>query len=182
MTQAVQERLTRKSIVAERKKKPKTTQTNSNLIPVPKGAKKSKKRVGQGPGSGLGKTSTRGQKGQWARASSLRRGFEGGQLPLHRRLPKRGFTSKNHKEYQPVNLIALEKSNLTGKVTPEELEKARLIQSKERLVKILGSGELTKPLEVTADAFSATAKEKIEKAGGKAILRESTSTSNPEKP
>lgn len=171
MAKTTNEILTRKSILGERKKKTKK-EPNLIQIPLPKGARKSKKRVGQGPGSGIGKTSTRGQKGQWARASSLRRGFEGGQLPLHRRLPKRGFISKNHKEYQPVNLIALEKSNLSGKIGPEELEKARLIQSKDRLIKILGTGEITKAIEITADAFSDSAKEKIEKSGGKAILRE----------
>ncbi len=144
---------------------------NQNTIPLPRGAKTSKKRVGQGPGSGIGKTSARGQKGQKARAASMKRGFEGGQLPLHRRLPKRGFTSKHHKYYQPVNLSALAKSGLKGVIFPEDLKKKNLIQDADHLVKILGTGEINHPIEITADGFSSSAKEKILKVGGKVLFR-----------
>jgi large subunit ribosomal protein L15 len=148
------------------------TAAKATNVPVPKGAKTSKKRVGQGPGSGIGKTSARGQKGQKARAASMRRGFEGGQMPLHRRLPKRGFTSRNHTEYQPVNLNILAKSGLSGSITPELLESKKMIKDAKSLIKVLGTGEIQSGIEIVADAFSASAKEKIEKAGGKAILRE----------
>lgn len=148
-----------------------TTTGNTNSIPLPQGAKTSKKRLGQGPGSGLGKTSGRGQKGQRARAASMRRGFEGGQMPLHRRLPKRGFTSRNHKDFQPVNLAILVKAGLSGEVTPEILEAKNIIKDSTKLIKVLGTGDISVALTIIADAFSATAKEKIEKAGGKAILR-----------
>ncbi|MCZ8158121.1 MAG: 50S ribosomal protein L15 [Leptospira sp.] len=149
-----------------------TSLGNKNLVPIPKGAKTSKKRVGQGPGSGMGKTSTRGSKGQRARASSMKRGFEGGQMPLHKRLPKRGFTNIFSTEFQPVNLIALAKSGLSGEVTPEILEKRNLIKSSEGLIKVLGTGEITAAITITVDGVSASAKAKIEKAGGKVIVRE----------
>lgn len=171
MSESKKERLERARAFGAPRTKKSTATGNSNSIPLPKGAKTSKKRLGQGPGSGLGKTSARGQKGQWARTSSLRAGFEGGQMPLHRRLPKRGFTSRNHKDFQPVNLSALAKSGLTGQVSPETLAEKNLIKDSSMLIKILGNGEISSSLEITADGFSASAKEKIEKAGGKAILR-----------
>lgn len=171
MSENKKERVTPSSAFGSPRKRKSTSTGNTNSVPVPKGAKTSKKRVGQGPGSGIGKTSARGQKGQKARAASMRRGFEGGQLPLHRRLPKRGFTSRNHKDFQPVNLSELSKAALSGTVSPELLEDKKLIKNSEKLIKILGTGEITAAIEITADAFSASAKEKIEKAGGKAILR-----------
>lgn len=99
------------------KSKKSTTTENKNLIPAPVGSTKDKKRVGRGTSSGMGKTSARGSKGQKARASSMKRGFEGGQMPLHRRLPKRGFTSRNRVEFQAVNLYSIEKSQLKGEIT-----------------------------------------------------------------
>lgn len=150
---------------ADRKKKKKEA-GSSNLIPVPKGAKKERKRIGQGPGSGMGKTSTRGQKGQKARASSMRRGFEGGQMPLHRRIPKRGFKNIFHVIYQPVNLGDLTRYNLSGNVTPEVLAEKGLIKDASGLIKVLGTGELKGAIAITADACSKSALEKIQKTGG----------------
>jgi large subunit ribosomal protein L15 len=129
----------------------------------------SRKRVGRGPGSGLGKTSARGQKGQNARSGGgVRLGFEGGQTPLARRLPKRGFTNFNRKEYAIVNVEALNRFEDGTDVTPALLKEAGLVKKELNGVKILGEGELTKKLNVTAAKFSKAAKEAIEKAGGKA--------------
>ncbi|TGN08102.1 50S ribosomal protein L15 [Leptospira ilyithenensis] len=156
----------------KKRAKKSTSLGNKNLIPIPKGAKTSKKRVGQGPGSGLGKTSARGSKGQRARASSMKRGFEGGQMPLHKRLPKRGFTNIFKEEFQPVNLLALTKAGLSGEVTPAALKAKNLIKSETDLIKVLGTGEITAAITITADGFSESAKAKIEKAGGKVVIRE----------
>lgn len=142
-----------------------------NNIKAPAGATHKKKRVGRGPGSGLGKTSGRGNKGQKSRSGFSRmRGFEGGQMPLHRRLPKRGFTNIFKKEWAEVNLADLEKTFEAGTtVTPEGLVEHGLVRkSKQRAVVILGQGELTKSLTVSAHRFSAGARQKIEAAGGKA--------------
>lgn len=129
-----------------------------------KGSKHSKKRVGRGPGSGLGKTSGRGEKGQKSRSgSSTRVGFEGGQMPLIRRVPKRGFTNIFKVEYAVVNLSQL--AELEGDITPEMLAERGLVRSG-RKVKVLGDGEIGKPLRVTADKFSKSARAKIEAAGG----------------
>ncbi|MBP7281476.1 MAG: 50S ribosomal protein L15 [Leptospiraceae bacterium] len=144
---------------------------SSNLIPIPKGAKKERKRIGQGPGSGMGKTSTRGQKGQKARASSMRRGFEGGQMPLHRRMPKRGFTNIFHVEFQPVNLGDLTRYNLSGSVTPEILEEKGLIKDASGLIKVLGTGDIKSSVSITADACSKAALEKLQKQGGSFTVR-----------
>ncbi|MBK8395795.1 MAG: 50S ribosomal protein L15 [Leptospiraceae bacterium] len=153
-------------------RKSKKVETNSsNLIPIPKGAKKERKRIGQGPGSGMGKTSTRGQKGQKARASSMRRGFEGGQMPLHRRMPKRGFTNIFHVEYQPVNLGDLSRYNLSGSVTPEILAEKGLIKDASKLIKVLGTGEIKSSVTITADACSKAALEKLQKQGGNFTVR-----------
>ncbi|HYO12866.1 MAG TPA: 50S ribosomal protein L15 [Thermoanaerobaculia bacterium] len=129
-----------------------------------KGSKHSKKRVGRGPGSGLGKTAGRGEKGQKSRSgASTRVGFEGGQMPLIRRVPKRGFTNIWKVEYAVVNLSQL--AELEGDVTPQLLVERGLVRSGKK-VKVLGDGELTKPLRVTADKFSKSARAKIEAAGG----------------
>jgi large subunit ribosomal protein L15 len=139
---------------------------NLSNIRAPKKAAENKKRVGRGMGSGMGKTSTRGHKGQRSRSGSrMMRGFEGGQMPLHRRMPKRGFTNIFRKEF---NIINLEKLALLGEstITPEVLRKAGLIKSKHPL-KVLGDGELTIALTVHAHKFSKSAEEKITKAGGK---------------
>ncbi len=133
-------------------------------IQKPKGATASVKRVGRGDGSGIGKTSGRGANGQKSRSGYSRRpGFEGGQMPLIRRLPKRGFTNRFRVTAIPVNLYALEAAAQDGTVTPDLLTS----HGKNKRVKILGTGTLTHALTVKAHAFSATAKDKIEKAGGK---------------
>ncbi|MCU0664380.1 MAG: 50S ribosomal protein L15 [Myxococcota bacterium] len=138
----------------------------SRLAPPP-GSRKTKKRLGRGPGSGLGKTSGKGGKGQTARAGgNPRRGFEGGQMPIHRRLPKRGFKNPFRVEYAVVNLQALEGFDNDMTIDPELLHSAGLIDRMCDGVKILGKGEFTKKLTVRAHAISASAKEKIEKAGG----------------
>jgi large subunit ribosomal protein L15 len=136
-----------------------------NLSPE-KGAVKKRKRVGRGPGSGHGKTATRGMKGQKSITGfSQKRGFEGGQMPLHRRIPKRGFTNIFKKEWQIVNIKDIAKLKY-DEITPEILENEGLIKDKNGLVKILGEGEIQKAFSVKAHAFSKSAKEKIEKAGG----------------
>jgi large subunit ribosomal protein L15 len=139
---------------------------NLSNIRAPRKASENKKRVGRGMGSGMGKTSTRGHKGQRSRSGSrLLRGFEGGQMPLHRRLPKRGFSNIFREEYSIVNL---EKIAALGEATvnPEVLRKAGVIRT-ERRVKILGDGELKSAITVQAHKFSKSAQEKITKAGGK---------------
>jgi large subunit ribosomal protein L15 len=139
---------------------------NLSSIRAPRKAAENKKRVGRGMGSGMGKTSTRGHKGQRSRSGSrLLRGFEGGQMPLHRRLPKRGFTNIFRQEYSIVNL---EKLAALGESTinPEVLRKAGVIRG-ERPVKVLGEGELKAPVTVQAHKFSKSAQEKITQAGGK---------------
>ena len=142
-----------------------------NLQPA-QGATHSRRRIGRGPGSGLGGTSTRGHKGAKSRSGYKRKiGFEGGQMPLQRRLPKTGFKNINHKEYFAVNLSTLqsiaENKNVT-KIGILELKEAGLTNGKE-LVKILGRGELKVKLDVEAHGFSKTAKEAIEALGGNAI-------------
>ena len=139
---------------------------NLSNLRAPRKANENKKRVGRGMGSGMGKTSTRGHKGQGSRSgSSLMRGFEGGQMPLHRRLPKRGFTNIFKTEYEVVNLDRLAELGAT-EITPETLRKAGVVSRKKSLVKVLGSGELSAALTVHAHKFSKSAQEKIEKAGG----------------
>ena len=139
---------------------------NLSTIRAPKKASENRKRVGRGMGSGMGKTSTRGHKGQRSRSGSrMLRGFEGGQMPLHRRLPKRGFTNIFRQEYNIVNLEKLAGLGETT-ITPEVLRKAGVIHTK-RPVKILGDGELSTALTVQAHKFSKSAQEKITKAGGK---------------
>lgn len=136
------------------------------LKPV-EGARHSKKRVGRGTGSGLGKTSTRGHKGQNARSGGgVRPAFEGGQTPLFKRIPKRGFTNINRKEYEVVNLEALNCFDEGAKVTPEKLVKAGLIKEGKN-IKVLGNGKLEKNLTVTAHKFSKSAEKGIVEAGGK---------------
>ena len=139
---------------------------NLSNIRAPRKASENRKRVGRGMGSGMGKTSTRGHKGQRSRSGSrMIRGFEGGQMPLHRRMPKRGFTNIFRQEYSIVNLERLASLGETT-INPDVLRKAGVISTK-RPVKILGDGELTKALTVQAHKFSKSAQEKITKAGGK---------------
>ncbi len=147
---------------------------NLSNLRAPKKANENKKRVGRGMGSGMGKTSTRGHKGQGSRSgSSLMRGFEGGQMPLHRRLPKRGFTNIFRVEYQVLGLdriaeIVAEKPGT--EFTHENIIALGLLRKKGALVKVLNNGEITTAVTVHAHKFSATAKAAIEAAGGQAIL------------
>jgi large subunit ribosomal protein L15 len=142
----------------------------SNLKPAP-GSKKKRKRVGRGDGSGHGKTSCRGHKGQGARSGgNTPPGFEGGQMPLQRRVPKRGFRNPFKKGPAIVNLGQLEIFASGSEVTPEILMEHGLLRGKDERVKILGDGSLTKPLTVKAHGFSSKAKEKIEASGGKTEL------------
>jgi len=145
----------------------------SSLKPA-KGAVQTRKRIGRGPGSGLGGTSTRGHKGAKSRSGYSRKiGFEGGQMPIQRRLPKFGFKNINRVEYKAINLDtlqALADAQQLTKIGIEELIQAGFISSK-HLVKILAKGAVTSALEITADAFSKTAEEAIVKAGGTAVKR-----------
>ena len=135
-----------------------------------------RKRVGRGPGSGHGKTSGRGAKGQKSRAGFRYRAcFEGGQMPLIRRIPKRGFRNPFRKEYQIVNIGELAARFETGMtVTPDLLREKGLIRNAGHLVKILGDGEIAISLKVQADAFTASAREKLRRAGGEAQPRQAT--------
>ena len=125
-------------------------------------------RRGRGHGSGNGKTAGKGHKGQKARSGAPRPGFEGGQMPLYRRIPKRGFTSRNHKEIVAINLSVLERFEDGAEVSVASLIEAGVVKNPRDGVKILGNGELTKKLTVKANAFSKAAAEKIEALGGKA--------------
>lgn len=141
--------------------------TLSNLSPNP-GSKKPRKRVGRGQGSGRGKTSTRGHKGYKARSgSSIKPGFEGGQMPLQRRIPKRGFNNIFRKEIAIVNVSDLDAFDAGTKIDLATLVAAGLVAKKYDMVKILGNGEISKSLTVSVDKFSESARKKIEAAGGK---------------
>ena len=145
---------------------------NLTTIRKPAKANENRKRVGRGMGSGMGKTSTRGHKGQRSRSGSRSmRGFEGGQMPLHRRLPKRGFVNIFKKEFQVVNLSRLAELGVAD-LTPEVLYEMGVISKKNGLIKVLGVGELTTALTVYAHKFSETAEQKITAAGGKAQVIE----------
>src|ERR1041384_4716100 len=139
-------------------------------IGAPKGANKNKKRVGRGPGSGHGKTSTRGHKGQKSRSGySSKIGFEGGQMPLQRRLPKRGFTNIFKTKWLEISLAKLEANfNAGDEVTPQILHERGLIKKAKHDLVILGNGDITKAFKISAHRFTKAAKEKIEKAGGSA--------------
>jgi len=154
---------------------------NLSTLRAPRRGAEKRKRVGRGMGSGMGKTSTRGHKGQRSRSGSrMMRGFEGGQMPLHRRLPKRGFTNIFRTEYCVINLERL--ADLPDKeITPEVLVKAGFAGKKD-LIKILGDGELKSAITVRAHKFSQSAQEKITKAGGKAELIANGAAPAPAKP
>ena len=139
----------------------------NNLHPA-KGSTHRKKRLGRGPGTGLGKTSGRGEKGQKSRSGySMKIGFEGGQMPLHRRLPKRGFTNIFKKKWIEVSLAALEKQFAENdEVTPELMHHRGIIKKAKHDIVVLGNGEVTKSLKISAHRFTKSAREKIEKAGG----------------
>ena len=138
------------------------------LQPAP-GSRKSKKRLGRGPGSGLGKTAGKGHKGMLARSGRANvAGFEGGQMPLARRLPKRGFHNPFRIEFAVVNLKTLAALDETVNVTPQVLYEKRIVKKQSRPIKILGVGELDKPMTIEAHKFSQSALRKIEQAGGQA--------------
>lgn len=144
-----------------------------NLQPAP-GSNKKNKRVGRGPGSGYGGTSTRGHKGAKSRSGYKHKiGFEGGQMPLQRRVPKFGFKNINRVEYKAINLDALEalaEAKQLSKITVDELRQAGLV-AKNAMVKVLGNGNITKALEVEAQAFSKKAEEAIKAAGGSTVIK-----------
>ena len=145
----------------------------SNLH-APKGANSNKKRVGRGMGSGIGKTSGRGHKGQRSRSGSrMMRGFEGGQMPLHRRLPKRGFTNIFRTEYYVLGLDTIAEIVAAGsetELTLETMHARGVVKGRNKLVKVLANGELTSPVTVHAHKFSAAARKAIEAAGGRAVV------------
>ena len=146
---------------------------NLSNLGAPKGANSNKKRVGRGMGSGMGKTSTRGHKGQRSRSGSrMMRGFEGGQMPLHRRLPKRGFTNIFRQEYLVLGLDRLQELATAGnesEFTLEKLQSLGVVKGKQPLVKVLANGEITSAITVHAHKFSKAAQQKIEAAGGKIV-------------
>jgi len=145
---------------------------NLSGLKPPAGQKHTRKRIGRGMGSGLGKTSTRGSKGQRAGTGfGQKRGFEGGQMPLHRRLPKRGFTNIFKKEFAIVNLVQLEKAE-GDTFTVESLQQLGLVKKLGEGLKVLGTGTLTKKITVEAHHFSKSALDKIQKAGGTAQVIE----------
>ena len=142
----------------------------NNIRPA-KGSTHKKKRVGRGPGSGMGKTSSRGEKGQKSRSGySAKIGFEGGQMPLHRRLPKRGFTNIFKKRWLEVSIGALDRHfDADEEVTPTLLHERGIIKKAKHDVVVLGNGDLSKALRISAHRFTKSAREKIEKAGGTAV-------------
>jgi large subunit ribosomal protein L15 len=142
-----------------------------NSLRPAKGSTHKKKRVGRGPGSGLGKTAGRGEKGQKSRSGYSRKiGFEGVQMPLHRRLPKRGFTNIFKKKWLEVSLAAIDKNfNADEEITPELLHSKGIIKKAKHDVVVLGNGEISKPLRISAHRFTKSAREKIEKAGGAVV-------------
>ncbi|MGH9580417.1 MAG: 50S ribosomal protein L15 [Terriglobales bacterium] len=143
---------------------------NLSNLKAPKAANRNKKRIGRGMGSGHGKTSGRGHKGQRSRSGSrAKRGFEGGQMPLHRRLPKRGFNNIFRTEYTVVNVGRIAELG-QKEITPEVLRKAGIVSKTNALIKVLGSGELKSAVTVHGHKFSKSAEEKITKAGGKVQL------------
>jgi large subunit ribosomal protein L15 len=146
--------------------------TTLHSLKGPRGATKNRKRVGRGPGSGTGEQSGKGVKGQKARTGhhGARFGFEGGQMPMQRRLPKKGFKNVFRKEIFAVNLSDIDARFSAGTVTIDELKSVGLVPRRSPRIKVLGNGELTKKFVVKADAFSAKAKEKLEKTGGRAEL------------
>ena len=138
----------------------------SNLRPAEGSVKSDNFRRGRGHGSGNGKTAGKGHKGQKARSGAPRPGFEGGQMPLYRRIPKRGFTNRNRKEFVAINISTLERFDNGVEVSVETLMASGIVKNPQDGVKILGNGELTKKLTVKANAFSASAAEKIQALGG----------------
>jgi large subunit ribosomal protein L15 len=154
--------------------------TLSNLA-KPEGSTREKKRLGRGVGSGLGKTSGRGQKGQYARSRGFKPHFEGGQTPLQRRLPKRGFNNPYPKLIAEVNVGDLEAFSAGANVDESALISHGLVRGRFDRIKVLGNGEITKAVTVSAHAFSKSAAAKIEKAGGKVVLLAVGASASPER-
>lgn len=145
------------------------------ILKAPAGANRNKKRIGRGPGSGTGKTAGKGMKGQNSRSGGgTRPGFEGGQMPLYRRIATRGFSNYPFKKvYKVINVAEIDEKYIDGEtVSLETLKDKNIIKKNDKLVKLLGDGEITKKLEVTLEKVSVSAKEKIEKAGGKIVTEE----------
>lgn len=159
-------------ILPDKKRKKLDRKIEGSQISAPKNSRKKRKRKGRGHSSGMGKTASRGENGQKSRSGySYTAGFEGGQMPLHRRLPKRGFRSINPSDFQLVNLYRIEKAGLKGEITPIVLKKEGLIRSAKKPVKILGTGDIKSGITITADAFTSSAKDKIATAGGNCTVR-----------
>lgn len=157
--------------------------TELHDLQPPAGARKKKKRVGRGIGSGKGKTSTRGMKGQLYRRTSMPASFEGGQLPLHMRIPKRGFVNIHRIPQHGINVALLEASFEAGaEVTPEILHERGLVPKNAKVIKVLGTGEINKGLKITCHKVSASAKEKVEAAGGTITLLQSPKAAKAEAP
>ncbi len=167
------ENLNLASLQSEKKRsKPERGAPFAQIAP-PAGSTKERRRVGRGRSTGIGKTSGKGHKGQKARAGySHTPGFEGGQMPLHRRVPKRGFTNYTRVTFQEVNLYRLEKAGVSGEATPAVLFEKGLIRDPMGRIKVLGTGEIKNKIQISADAFSASAKQKIEAAGGSCTVRD----------
>lgn len=144
--------------------------TSLNTLKPAEGSKPRSKRVGRGRGTGMGKTSTKGQKGQGAHNKHKKAGFEGGQTRMALRFPKLGFKNFSRKQFAQVNVGALEKLELTGEITAQVLKENKVIADVLAGLRVLGDGELSKALTIKAKHFTATAKAKIEKAGGKAVV------------
>ena len=145
--------------------------TELHTLQPPAGSRKRKKRLGRGIGSGRGKTSGRGMKGQLYRRTAMRVSFEGGQLPLHMRIPKRGFINIHRVEVHGINLFVLAGAFEAGaEITPEVLHERGLVPKKANVIKLLGMGELDKPLKISVHRASASAKAKVEAAGGSVTL------------
>src|SRR3569623_3108711 len=155
---------------AEKRERKKTMGTTLHSLKAPKGATRNRKRIGRGPGAGTGEQSGKGVKGQKARTGhhGARLGFEGGQMPMQRRFPKKGFKNPFRKEFFAVNLGRIAARFSDGTVALAALQGAGMVPRREKAVKILGNGDLNKKLVIRAAKFSASAKEKIEKAGGTA--------------
>ena len=161
------------SLLPEKKRsKPERKAPFENISP-PKGSVRERRRVGRGRATGVGKTSGKGQKGQKARAGySHTPGFEGGQMPLHRRVPKRGFSNHTRITFQEVNLFRLEKAGVSGDVSPQVLFEKGLVRDPLARIKVLGTGEIKNSVKIQADAFSESARKKIEAAGGSCTVRD----------
>ena len=167
------ENLNLASILPAKKRSKSTRQAPFEQIAPPAGSVKKRHRVGRGHATGSGKTSGRGEKGQKARTGYSRRaGFEGGQIPLHRRVPKRGFTNHTRVTFQEVNLFRLQKAGVSGAATPEVLFQKGLIRDPLARIKVLGTGDIKNSIQISADAFSESAKQKIEAAGGTCTIRD----------